>query len=68
MTSHPWPLPLTPADHDPRCPPVPTLRAVGDQESQDGLYAQWQLLLVYVLHILPFNLVGIFLFSGVCYW
>ncbi|XP_049640667.1 ATP-binding cassette sub-family G member 5 [Suncus etruscus] len=46
----------------------PMLRAVGDQESQDGLYAQWQLLLAYVLHVLPFSLVGVFLFSGVSYW
>ncbi|XP_055986566.1 ATP-binding cassette sub-family G member 5 [Sorex fumeus] len=46
----------------------PMLRAVGDQESQDGLYAQWQLLLAYVLHALPFSLAATLLFSSVCYW
>ncbi|XP_054977345.1 ATP-binding cassette sub-family G member 5 [Sorex araneus] len=46
----------------------PVLRAVGDQESQDGLYTQWQLLLAYVLHALPFSLAATLLFSSVCYW
>ena len=48
--------------------PVPMLRAVSDQESQDGLYQKWQMLLAYVLHVLPFSIVATLLFSSVCYW
>uniref|UniRef100_A0A4W2DWJ2 ATP binding cassette subfamily G member 5 n=1 Tax=Bos indicus x Bos taurus TaxID=30522 RepID=A0A4W2DWJ2_BOBOX len=33
----------------------PVLRAVSDQESQDGLYHKWQMLLAYMLHVLPFS-------------
>ncbi|XP_004369568.1 LOW QUALITY PROTEIN: ATP-binding cassette sub-family G member 5 [Trichechus manatus latirostris] len=46
----------------------PVLRAVGDQESQDGLYQKWQMLLAYMLHVLPFSILGIMIFSSVCYW
>ncbi|XP_003787925.1 ATP-binding cassette sub-family G member 5 [Otolemur garnettii] len=46
----------------------PVLRAVSDQESQDGLYHKWQMLLAYVLHVLPFSIVATVLFSSVCYW
>ncbi|XP_004447364.1 ATP-binding cassette sub-family G member 5 isoform X2 [Dasypus novemcinctus] len=46
----------------------PMLRAVSDQESQDGLYEKWQMLLAYVLHILPFSVIAIVLFSSVSYW
>ncbi|XP_007942571.1 ATP-binding cassette sub-family G member 5 [Orycteropus afer afer] len=46
----------------------PVLRAVSDQESQDGLYQKWQMLLAYVLHVLPFSVLGIMIFSSVCYW
>ncbi|XP_062933837.1 ATP-binding cassette sub-family G member 5 [Cynocephalus volans] len=46
----------------------PVLRAVSDQESQDGLYQKWQMLLAYMLHILPFSIVAIVLFSSVSYW
>ncbi|XP_033031744.1 ATP-binding cassette sub-family G member 5 isoform X2 [Trachypithecus francoisi] len=47
---------------------VPVLRAVSDQESQDGLYQKWQMLLAYVLHVLPFSVVATMIFSSVCYW
>ncbi|XP_017400339.1 ATP-binding cassette sub-family G member 5 isoform X2 [Cebus imitator] len=47
---------------------VPVLRAVSDQESQDGLYEKWQMLLAYVLHVLPFSVVATMIFSSVCYW
>ncbi|XP_075392158.1 ATP-binding cassette sub-family G member 5 [Tenrec ecaudatus] len=46
----------------------PVLRAVSDQESQDGLYQKWQMLLAYVLHALPFSVLAILLFSSVFYW
>ncbi|XP_053445496.1 ATP-binding cassette sub-family G member 5 isoform X1 [Nycticebus coucang] len=46
----------------------PVLRAVSDQESQDGLYHKWQMLLAYVLHVLPFSIVATVLFSSVSYW
>lgn len=48
--------------------PVPMLRAVSDQESQDGLYHKWQMLLAYVLHALPFSIIATVIFSSVCYW
>ncbi|XP_025724541.1 ATP-binding cassette sub-family G member 5 isoform X2 [Callorhinus ursinus] len=46
----------------------PVLRAVSDQESQDGLYQKWQMLLAYVLHVLPFSVLATMMFSSVCYW
>ncbi|GAB1301375.1 ATP-binding cassette sub-family G member 5 [Apodemus speciosus] len=46
----------------------PMLRAVSDQESQDGLYQKWQMLLAYVLHVLPFSVIATVIFSSVCYW
>ncbi|XP_066234476.1 ATP-binding cassette sub-family G member 5 isoform X2 [Saccopteryx leptura] len=46
----------------------PVLRAVSDQESQDGLYQKWQMLLAYVLHALPFSIIATVIFSSVCYW
>ncbi|XP_029793123.1 ATP-binding cassette sub-family G member 5 isoform X1 [Suricata suricatta] len=46
----------------------PSLRAVSDQESQDGLYQKWQMLLAYVLHVLPFSVIATMIFSSVCYW
>ncbi|XP_048208979.1 ATP-binding cassette sub-family G member 5 isoform X2 [Perognathus longimembris pacificus] len=46
----------------------PVLRAISDQESQDGLYHKWQMLLAYVLHVLPFSIIATVLFSSVCYW
>ncbi|OWK10554.1 ABCG5, partial [Cervus elaphus hippelaphus] len=36
----------------------PVLRAVSDQESQDGLYHKWQMLLAYMLHVLPFSVIA----------
>ncbi|XP_016059571.1 PREDICTED: ATP-binding cassette sub-family G member 5 [Miniopterus natalensis] len=46
----------------------PVLRAVSDQESQDGLYHKWQMLLAYVLHVLPFSIIATVIFSSVSYW
>ncbi|KAM5252109.1 ATP-binding cassette sub-family G member 5 isoform 1-T1 [Hipposideros larvatus] len=46
----------------------PVLRAVSDQESQDGLYQKWQMLLAYVLHVLPFSVIATVIFSSVSYW
>ncbi|XP_003472973.1 ATP-binding cassette sub-family G member 5 [Cavia porcellus] len=46
----------------------PVLRAVSDQESLDGLYEKWQMLLAYVLHILPFSIIATVIFSSVSYW
>ncbi|XP_051831147.1 ATP-binding cassette sub-family G member 5 [Antechinus flavipes] len=46
----------------------PDLRAVSDQQSQDGLYQKWQMLLAYILHILPFSILGVVIFSSVLYW
>lgn len=46
----------------------PVLRAVSDQESQDGLYQKWQMLLAYVLHVLPFSVIATMIFSSVSYW
>ncbi|ELK14745.1 ATP-binding cassette sub-family G member 5 [Pteropus alecto] len=46
----------------------PVLRAVSDQESQDGLYQKWQMLLAYVLHVLPFSIIATMIFSSLCYW
>ncbi|XP_061482109.1 ATP-binding cassette sub-family G member 5 [Rhineura floridana] len=46
----------------------PALRAVGDQESRDGLYEKWQMLLAYILHFLPFSIISIALFSTFIYW
>ncbi|XP_014689060.1 ATP-binding cassette sub-family G member 5 [Equus asinus] len=46
----------------------PVLRAVSDQESQDGLYQKWQMLLAYVLHVLPFSILATVILSSVSYW
>uniref|UniRef100_H3B7S9 ATP binding cassette subfamily G member 5 n=2 Tax=Latimeria chalumnae TaxID=7897 RepID=H3B7S9_LATCH len=46
----------------------PTLRAVSDQESKDGLYQKWQMLLAYVFHILPFSIVSVAIFCSFFYW
>ncbi|XP_051936578.1 ATP-binding cassette sub-family G member 5 isoform X2 [Hippocampus zosterae] len=46
----------------------PALRAIGDQESQDGLYSKWQMFLAYVFHILPFSAVSVLLFASFLYW
>ncbi|XP_077193700.1 ATP-binding cassette sub-family G member 5 [Paroedura picta] len=46
----------------------PALRAVGDQESKDGLYQKWQMLFAYILHFLPFSVISIALFSVFTYW
>ncbi|XP_013887735.1 ATP-binding cassette sub-family G member 5 [Austrofundulus limnaeus] len=46
----------------------PALRAISDQESQDGLYHKWQMFLAYVLHILPFSTLSIVIFCSFLYW
>ncbi|XP_048360784.1 ATP-binding cassette sub-family G member 5 [Sphaerodactylus townsendi] len=46
----------------------PALRVVADQESKDGLYSKWQMLLAYILHFLPFSIISIALFSIFIYW
>lgn len=47
---------------------VPALRAIGDQESQDGLYSKWQMFLAYIFHILPFSILSVFTFASFLYW
>ncbi|KAG7283192.1 hypothetical protein CRUP_000554 [Coryphaenoides rupestris] len=44
------------------------MRAIGDQESQDGLYSKWQMFLAYVFHILPFSILSVFIFTSFLYW
>uniref|UniRef100_A0A6J0U6A8 ATP-binding cassette sub-family G member 5 n=1 Tax=Pogona vitticeps TaxID=103695 RepID=A0A6J0U6A8_9SAUR len=46
----------------------PALRAVGDQESKNGLYEKWQMLFAYIVHFLPFSIISIALFSTFIYW
>lgn len=46
----------------------PALRAIGDQESQDGLYSKWQMFLAYVFHILPFSILSVCIFTSFLYW
>lgn len=46
----------------------PALRAIGDQESQDGLYTKWQMFLAYVFHILPFSVLSVCIFTSFLYW
>lgn len=47
---------------------VPALRAIGDQESQDGLYTKWQMFLAYIFHILPLSILSVFIFTSFLYW
>uniref|UniRef100_A0A672JNZ5 ATP-binding cassette sub-family G member 5 n=2 Tax=Salarias fasciatus TaxID=181472 RepID=A0A672JNZ5_SALFA len=46
----------------------PALRAIADQESQDGLYSKWQMFLAYIFHILPFSILSVVIFSSFLYW
>uniref|UniRef100_A0A3Q0RQX4 ATP-binding cassette sub-family G member 5 n=1 Tax=Amphilophus citrinellus TaxID=61819 RepID=A0A3Q0RQX4_AMPCI len=46
----------------------PALRAIGDQESQDGLYTKWQMFLAYIFHILPLSILSVFIFTSFLYW
>ncbi|CAN9499624.1 unnamed protein product [Ophioblennius macclurei] len=46
----------------------PALRAISDQESQDGLYSKWQMFLAYIFHILPFSVLSVVIFSSFLYW
>ncbi|XP_004077344.1 ATP-binding cassette sub-family G member 5 [Oryzias latipes] len=46
----------------------PALRAISDQESQDGLYSKWQMFLAYIVHILPFSILSIVIFTSFLYW
>ncbi|XP_025979065.2 ATP-binding cassette sub-family G member 5 [Dromaius novaehollandiae] len=44
------------------------LRAISDQESKDGLYQKWQMLIAYILHFLPFSIISVAIFSTFIYW
>lgn len=46
----------------------PALRAISDQESQDGLYTKWQMFLAYIFHILPFSILSVVIFTSFLYW
>ncbi|XP_030627112.1 ATP-binding cassette sub-family G member 5 [Chanos chanos] len=46
----------------------PALRAIADQESMDGLYHKWQMFLAYVIHIIPFSVISVFIFTSFLYW
>ncbi|XP_060686872.1 ATP-binding cassette sub-family G member 5 [Hemiscyllium ocellatum] len=46
----------------------PSLRAVGDQESSDGLYPKWLMFLAYIIHIIPFSVVSVAFYSFFVYW
>ncbi|NXY81436.1 ABCG5 protein, partial [Alcedo cyanopectus] len=46
----------------------PPLRAISDQESKDGLYKKWQMLLAYIVHFLPFSVISVAIFSTFIYW
>ncbi|NWW39580.1 ABCG5 protein, partial [Panurus biarmicus] len=46
----------------------PPLRAISDQESKDGLYKKWQMLVAYVVHFLPFSVFSVAIFSTFIYW
>ncbi|OXB65481.1 hypothetical protein ASZ78_014832 [Callipepla squamata] len=47
---------------------VPPLRAISDQESKDGLYQKWQMLVAYIIHFLPFSVLSVAIFSTFIYW
>ncbi|NWS85083.1 ABCG5 protein, partial [Toxostoma redivivum] len=44
------------------------LRAISDQESKDGLYKKWQMLVAYIVHFLPFSVISVAIFSIFIYW
>ncbi|NXB03820.1 ABCG5 protein, partial [Cnemophilus loriae] len=44
------------------------LRAISDQESKDGLYKKWQMLVAYIVHFLPFSVISVAIFSTFIYW
>ncbi|OCT77647.1 ATP-binding cassette sub-family G member 5 [Xenopus laevis] len=46
----------------------PTLRAISDQEGKDGLYQKWQMLLAYIIHIVPYSILSVVIFSAFIYW
>ncbi|RLW07138.1 hypothetical protein DV515_00004079 [Chloebia gouldiae] len=46
----------------------PPLRAISDQESKDGLYKKWQMLVAYIVHFLPFSVISVAIFSTFMYW
>uniref|UniRef100_A0A665WUS1 ABC transporter domain-containing protein n=2 Tax=Echeneis naucrates TaxID=173247 RepID=A0A665WUS1_ECHNA len=46
----------------------PALRAISDQESQDGLYSKWQMFLAYIFHSLPLSILSVFIFTSFLYW
>ncbi|XP_060780653.1 ATP-binding cassette sub-family G member 5 [Neoarius graeffei] len=46
----------------------PAMRAVADQESKDGLYQKWQMFLAFIIHIFPFSIISVFIFTSFLYW
>ncbi|XP_007895035.1 ATP-binding cassette sub-family G member 5 [Callorhinchus milii] len=46
----------------------PSLRAIADQESTDGLYQKWLMLVAYIAHILPFSIFSVAIYSFFVYW
>ncbi|XP_072265876.1 ATP-binding cassette sub-family G member 5 [Pyxicephalus adspersus] len=46
----------------------PALRAISDQESKDGLYQKWHMLLAYIFHIVPFSILSVVIFGAFIYW
>ncbi|XP_039594119.1 ATP-binding cassette sub-family G member 5 isoform X1 [Polypterus senegalus] len=46
----------------------PALRAISDQESADGLYEKWHMLLAYIIHILPLSIISVVFFTTFLYW
>lgn len=61
-------LTLSSLSDPPSLSTVPALRAISDQESQDGLYSKWQMFLAYIFHILPFSIISVFIFTSFLYW
>ncbi|XP_072121065.1 ATP-binding cassette sub-family G member 5 [Mobula birostris] len=46
----------------------PSLRSISDQESSDGIYPKWLMLMAYIIHILPFSIVSVAIYSTFVYW
>ncbi|XP_069787163.1 ATP-binding cassette sub-family G member 5 isoform X2 [Narcine bancroftii] len=46
----------------------PSLRSISDQESTDGIYQKWLMLLAYIIHILPFSVISVAIYSFFVYW
>ncbi|XP_072906755.1 ATP-binding cassette sub-family G member 5 isoform X3 [Hemitrygon akajei] len=46
----------------------PSLRSISDQESSDGIYQRWLMLMAYIIHILPFSIISVAIYSTFVYW